>query len=250
MLAPGGDRRYKARIGARMIPRPDPWKVDGPDVTTSKAATNPETGVVAPVRPTKIKRLAGTRLGDLVATGTGDTLAYVSVGPDPRMILCDAETGACLRLGKGSYRFVFQARVAKGRLYKARLYLNTGKGFSEAENDCVFLAQGAPDIWYADICAKRRIVEIRFDPSEAPVSFTLTGLVLEEWGTATLSAGERIYGFLRASYRSLPRPLTRPGPIARAAELAARALFGRVRRGLRERERAATGSVRLSCARI
>jgi lipopolysaccharide biosynthesis protein len=186
--------------------------------------------------PVKIRAVGGTDLYDLVETEIGGAFAYVSTGPDPQMILCHIETKEHLQLPKGRYRFFFQARVTKGRIYRPRLYLNVGEGFSEADHLCVFLRQVAPDVWCGDISAARPLYTIRFDPSEAQVRFTLIRLAIEDLGADHLTLWESFYKSLRASYRTLPTFLTRRGPIAEMAELTARSLFGGARDRVRDRE--------------
>ncbi|WBK01965.1 glycoside hydrolase family 99-like domain-containing protein [Methylocystis parvus OBBP] len=186
--------------------------------------------------PAKIKAVAGTDCYDLVETEIGGAFAYVSIGPDPQMILCDPETREHLQLPKGKYRFFFQARITKGRIYRPRLYLNMGEGFSEADDLCVFMRQVVPDVWCGDIYATRHIYTVRFDPSEAQVRFTLIRLAIEDWSPDHLTFGENFYKTLRASYRALPNFLIRRGPLAVAAELTARSLFGGTRKSVRDRE--------------
>jgi len=175
-------------------------------------------------------------LYDLVETEIGGALAYVSIGPDPQMSLCHPGSQEHLQLPKGKYRFFFQGRITRGRIYRPRLYLNVGAGFSEADDLCVFLRQYAPDVWCGDIFATRPIYAIRFDPSEAQVRFTLIRLAIEDLGVDLLTFGEGFYKSLRGSYRALPSFLTKRGPIAAAAELTARNLFGGARDSLRDRE--------------
>ncbi|WP_442756141.1 glycoside hydrolase family 99-like domain-containing protein [Methylocystis sp. JAN1] len=193
--------------------------------------------------PVRVRPVAATELYDLVETEIGGALAYVSIGPDPQMVLCLPGTEEHLQLPKGKYRFFFQARITKGRIYRPRLYLNMGEGFSEAEHLCVFLRQAAPDVWCGDIYATRPIYTVRFDPSEAQVRFTLIRLAVEDWGLDRLSLSESLYKALRGSYRSLPRFLTRRGPIRVAAELTALGLFGAARASVRQREIAQAISV-------
>jgi len=186
--------------------------------------------------PVKVRAVAGTQLYDLVETEIGGALAYVSIGPDPQMVLRHPGSEEKVQLPKGKYRFFFQARITKGRVYRPRLYLDMGEGFSEAEHLCVFLRQVAPDVWCGDIFAIRRIHTIRFDPSEAQVRFTLLRLAIEDWSDDPLNLRETLYKSLRASWRSLPRFLTKRKPVAMVAELTARGLFGGVRSGVRDRE--------------
>ncbi len=191
----------------------------------------------------RVRPVGGTQFYDLVEREVGGALAYVSIGPDPQMILSQPGSDEHLQLPKGKYRFFFQARITKGRIYRPRLYLNMGDGFSEAEHLCVFLRQVAPDVWCGDIHAGRQIHTIRFDPSEAQVRFTLIRLAIEDWGADRLSLSEGLYKSLRASYRSLPRFLTKRGPIPAVAQATAGALFGGARQSVKDREIAQAVSI-------
>jgi len=152
----------------------------------------------------KLRLLTASDLVDLVQTEIGGAFAYVATGPDPQMMLFDPGTESRLVLGVGVYRFFFQGFVTRGKFVRPRLYLDFGQGFSEDPSTNVFLKCDRSDVWFCDIDARRRIVGIRFDPSETKVRFTLIKMAIEQWGPERLSVGANIYKTLRALNMKLP----------------------------------------------
>ncbi len=163
---------------------------------------------------------------------------------DPQMILVDDETGRDLRLPRGRYRFLFQARVTKGKLFRPRIYLDLGAGFSEDPAASFFLEPAAGDLWCVNFEIKSNAIVVRFDPTEAIASFTLLRMDIERWGNDVMTVGVGVYQLFRSIYFILPRALHANRVVAKLADLFARALFSSPRLKLKEqnlaRLRAAT----------
>lgn len=187
--------------------------------------------------------LKGAQFVDLISVEQGGFEGYVSTGTDPQFVLCALESEAPLTLPPGRYRFFFQARVTRGRIQQPRLYLDVGHGFSESPQHSVFLERIAPDVWAAEFFAPSHVNQIRFDPSETLVRFTLGRMEIEEWGEEeSCSVTDGVYRTARALFLLSPSWLRSKGLYHKFFDAITNFLFRKQRRRLLEQQATITAA--------
>lgn len=182
--------------------------------------------------------VVGKSVFDLVETEIGGALSYMTTGGDPQMILADLESGQTFSCDAGHYKFFFQARVTQGRIYRPRLYIDCGDGFSETHDHNIFLQSSGSDVWVGDIFTSKPIAQIRFDPSESKVRFTLLRMEIESWGHDCLKPIQAVYQTFRATYNYLPTTIRNSRRIGQFAKYVANSIFKRQRHALHEQRMA------------
>jgi hypothetical protein len=135
---------------------PGPWTV------------SPDDCVLAEARP----------LRGLDAAKIGGFPGLIITGADPQCVPVDPDSGQALRLLPGAYRLIFQAQVVVGRLSAPKLYVDTGRGFSEDPATTFVLDKHGGGLWHADFRLDQASVALRFDPSETPAKFLVTRLMV------------------------------------------------------------------------
>ncbi|WP_157944669.1 glycoside hydrolase family 99-like domain-containing protein [Mangrovicella endophytica] len=134
------------------------WRIGFPWRQTKRAAS-------------RIRSHFGRRVGlhasqDIEAVDQGGpAVRWTMKGVDPQMVL--GWSGG-IRLHRGHYRLTIETPEGHEKLYRPKLYIDSGHGYSENEAALLTSVSSDPKRFVARLTLPNGAVALRFDPSERP----------------------------------------------------------------------------------
>lgn len=182
-------------------------------------------------------------IADVQLKSIGGHNVFVGTGYDPQLMIIEPDTGMVATLSPGAYNVLISATVETGRVIRPCLYLDYGRGFGEDSDRRVMLGSLADNQWGCRLDLQRRARQIRFDPSEEPVTLAHMQIQVESRDDR-VSQPLTLRRVARQLYHSLPAPLRAALIRSRVPHLFDRILSGRSGKGdpLGELDRITTGA--------
>ncbi|WP_194291640.1 glycoside hydrolase family 99-like domain-containing protein [Rhizobium sp. ICMP 5592] len=107
-----------------------------------------------------------------------DADAYEAINHDPQMQLMSRNQNKGLRLKAGSYYIFLDMKIIEGEIINPVLYVDSGKGISEASDSKIRGTLINKDKWVFHFVARKGVRFLRLDPTESVCKFSIEDIAL------------------------------------------------------------------------